>query len=199
MTRAGAHPFVALAALLALLGSVPALAASRGDRSAPASSCRGVTAAVARDGDDADVRRIRGAVRCLVTAERESRGRRALTERETLRKAAERHARDMVGRRYFSHVSPGGSRLLDRVRRAGYLRKARRYDVGEALGWGADVDSSPRALVEALLDSPEHRALLLDRSFRDIGIGVAFGVPDDEHRERPGVTITLNFGVVSRR
>lgn len=34
--------------------------------------------------------------------------------------AAARHATDMVERRYFGHVSPGGGDLADRGRRAGY-------------------------------------------------------------------------------
>ena len=55
-------------------------------------------------------------VTCLVNAERAKRGLKAVTRDADLGQAARRHARDMVRRGYFSHVSPGGSTLGDRLR-----------------------------------------------------------------------------------
>ena len=43
------------------------------------------------------------------------------------------------------------------------------YSVGENLAW-ADPGSTPRQIVQAWLDSPDHRANLLDSRFRDTGV-----------------------------
>ena len=64
-----------------------------------------------------------------------SRGLRPLRRDADLAQAARKHARDMVRRDYFSHVSPGGATLGDRLRAAGYGR-GQGWRAGEALGWG---------------------------------------------------------------
>ena len=74
------------------------------------------------------------AVTCLVNAERSKRGLRPVSRDADLGQAARKHARDMVRRGYFSHVSPGGSTLGDRLRSAGYGR-GQGWRAGEALGW----------------------------------------------------------------
>lgn len=178
--------------LIALAATLPTPAG------AATTGCAGASVAVSSGDGARDVSRIRGAVRCLVTQERRARELRPFRDQAALRRAAESHSRDMVRRRYFAHVSPAGADVEARARRSGYLRDARRWDLGEALGWGILEESSPRQLVRALLESPEHRALLLDRSFRDIGIGVALGAPIDGD-ETPGVTLTIAFGDVERR
>jgi hypothetical protein len=48
----------------------------------------------------------------------------------------------------------------------------------------------------SLLDSPPHRAILLDPGFRDLGIGAVHGAP-----QGPGagaLTVALDFGRVLR-
>lgn len=165
---------------------------------AGSADCAGASAAVSSDTRARDVARIRGAIRCIVSAERRARRLRPLRDQPALRRAAERHSRDMVRRGYFDHVSPSGSRLEARARRAGYLRRVRRWDLGEALGWGTLDEATPRNLVRGMLASPDHRALLLDRSFRDVGIGVALGAPVAGEDE-PGLTLTITFGHVLRR
>ena len=83
----------------------------------------------------------------------------------------------MVRRRFFAHVSPGGSDLSDRLRRAGAIRGDAPFRFGEVLGWGTLGASSPRRLVRAWLDSPPHRGILLDRRYDEAGVGVAHGSP----------------------
>lgn len=116
------------------------------------------------------------ATHCLANRERRERGLRALKGSKRLARAARRHARDMVRRSYFSHDSPSGAKFSSRLRRAGYVG-AGNWWVGENLAWGGGSRSTPRRIVEAWMDSPSHRANLLDRRFREIGVGVAAGVP----------------------
>src|SRR4051812_25137546 len=55
------------------------------------------------------------AVACLVNAERPSRGLRPLRRDSDLTQAASHHAADMVRRDFFSHVTPTGRSLHDRI------------------------------------------------------------------------------------
>jgi len=47
--------------------------------------------------------------------------------------------------------------------------------IAETLGWTAPAEGSERRIVNGWLHSPGHRAILLDRAYRDIGIGVHLG------------------------
>jgi uncharacterized protein YkwD len=136
-------------------------------------------------------------VTCLVNAERSKRGLRAVSRDGDLNQAARKHARDMVRRGYFSHVTPGGSTLGDRLRDAGYGR-GQGWRAGEALGWGTGDMATPNALVDEWLDSPPHRHILLDSGFREVGVGIALGEPRDEQSSLPGATYALDFGQIRR-
>jgi uncharacterized protein YkwD len=132
------------------------------------------------------------AVLCLVNLERTQRGLAPVLTSSLLGKAANFHANDMVRRKYFSHVTPNGEDLRNRVARTGYLRGARRPALGETLAWGSDYYASPSELVKDLMQSPEHKAIVVDRRFRDIGVGFALGAPVDGMGS--GATLSLNFG-----
>jgi uncharacterized protein YkwD len=132
---------------------------------------------------------------CLVNAERAKRGLRPVSRDADLGQAARKHARDMVRRGYFSHVSPGGSTLGDRLRSAGYGR-GRGWRAGEALGWGTGSLATPNALVDEWLDSPPHRHILLDAGYRELGVGIAPGEPRDDQSSLPGATYALDFGQI---
>ena len=103
---------------------------------------------------------------------------------------ARRYARSMVRIGFFSHTSPGGATLLDRVRAAGY--GGRRIAAGEALAWAQGRLATPHAIVRAWMHSPPHRAVLLGRAYRDVGIGVALGTPYG--RGRSSATYAADFG-----
>lgn len=87
--------------------------------------------------------------------------------------AARRHSEDMARRRYFAHRSPEGLRVGDRAAEAGYAYRA----VAETLYWTTPGTRETRAIaaraVEAWLESPAHRAVLLDPSLPDLGVGVS--------------------------
>jgi uncharacterized protein YkwD len=96
------------------------------------------------------------ALQCLVNRLRREHGLRPLRGERHLHRAAQRHAADMAAHDFFDHVSPGGATLQRRVRRTGYLRRARRWRLGEALAWGRGGTARPAAILRALLASPAH-------------------------------------------
>ena len=95
--------------------------------------------------------------------------------------AASRHATDMFERRYFSHVSPGGSDLADRARRAGFAKRRCSWMVGEVLAWGVATQKTAAGTVQAWMDSPSHRRILISRRYGQIGIGLQAGTPYDAY------------------
>jgi uncharacterized protein YkwD len=131
------------------------------------------------------------AVRCLVNAERAAHGLKPLRASRQLRVAAERHGADMVANHFFDHVSPSAGAVTDRARRAGYVRNGD-YALGEDIAWGEGELSTPQSIVTAWMNSPGHRAVILHREFRDVGIGVITGVPVES--ELPGATFVLDAG-----
>ena len=133
---------------------------------------------------------------CLVNKERSRRRMRALRENRRLSRAALSHTLDMVQRRYFEHVSKSGADVVDRLLSTGYLGRVRSWLVGENLAWGTDTLSTPRETVINWMNSPGHRRNILNRRFREIGIGVVFHAPRGT-RDRVAATYTTTFG--SRR
>jgi uncharacterized protein YkwD len=134
----------------------------------------------------------RAALLCAIGAERGARGLAPVHESPQLTLAAQRHADDMVARAFFAHVSPGGMTLAERVRATGYLTSRRTWELGEAIAWAQAPLDTANQLVQAWLNSPPHREILLDRGFRDVGIGVAPGLTDGSGG--PGATAVLDFG-----
>lgn len=63
--------------------------------------------------------------------------------------------------------------------------------VGENIAWGVGSDGTASALVAAWLASPPHRATLLTRGFRRVGVGVAVGTMDGYSGAR---IATADFG-----
>jgi uncharacterized protein YkwD len=116
-------------------------------------------------------------VGCFINRERTRRGLRPFRFNDHLAKAAAGHATDMVRHCYFAHTSPGGVTIGERVRRAGYLSGAKRWTAGETIAWLSPRDHPGRTVVRMWLDSPPHRDLLLSRELREVGLGIARGVP----------------------
>ena len=130
------------------------------------------------------------AVACEINRERVSRGLPTLEPDPRLARAGRAHARDMVRRGYFSHVTLEGARLSDRLRDAGYVGDGGWWRVGETLAWGRGELSSAAAIVRAWLRSRPHRRVLLGPTYRDVGVGVAAGLPFGGE----GLTYASEFG-----
>ena len=103
-------------------------------------------------------------------------------------RAAPPHAADMIRRDYFSHFTQGRNEgPCERPRRYGYRWRI----CGEDLAWGSGSKGSPNSRFQAWKNSPGHRANILKRGFREVGIGAARGT----FRRYDNVTMwTVDFG-----
>ncbi|NDU77667.1 RNA polymerase, partial [Actinomadura sp. DSM 109109] len=102
----------------------------------------------------------------LANAERARNGCGALTVDSRLQAAAQGHSADMVARGFFDHTNPSGKDPGDRITAAGY----RWSTYGENIAAG---QRTPAAVVSAWMNSPGHRANILNCRFKNIGVGVA--------------------------
>ena len=140
----------------------------------------------------ATVQQLRTATICLVNAERRQRGRHVLRANNGLALAGQRHAKDMVRKRYFAHNSRAGRDFKDRIVRSGYTR-GHAAILGENLAWGSRHLATPRAIVRGWMNSPGHRANILNGSFKEIGIGLAYDAPV-ANGGKPVCTYATDFG-----
>lgn len=106
--------------------------------------------------------------------QRKADGRIAFFENAKLHQAASLKVADMFSRQYFAHVSPTGESASDLVERSGY----KYLSVGENLALGNFSDD--KDLVEAWMNSPGHRANILDAGFTEIGIAAERGIYEGE-------------------
>ena len=160
-------------------------AVAAGPAAAQAAGCAGADSTPAQLGGKAS-----RVTLCLLNRERAARGLRPLRANAKLARAARAHARDMVVRHYFSHRSRNGASFASRIKRTGWTRSRRSYTVGENIGWAGGELATPREMVRAWMGSPGHRANILDRAFKQVGIGVANGAPSGGS----GATYAADFG-----
>ncbi|HSX29443.1 MAG TPA: CAP domain-containing protein [Candidatus Saccharimonadales bacterium] len=90
----------------------------------------------------------------------------ALALNSTLNAAAQAKANDMVARDYWSHYTPDGNPPWVFFSNAGYSY----VTAGENLAYGFDNSNTT---VVAWMNSPGHRANILNNSFVDVGFGIA--------------------------
>jgi uncharacterized protein YkwD len=134
---------------------------------------------------------------CLVNDERVRFGEQALIEDSRLASAATAHSRDMDAHDYFEHVSPGGQTLLMRIRATGFIPGGNvGYTLGENIAWGTLWLGTPRAIVKAWMESPGHRANILDGSYRYTGIGIDASLPRSMSGGLAGGMYTQDFGTI---
>jgi uncharacterized protein YkwD len=100
---------------------------------------------------------------------RSTNGKKPLTRNATLDKAAAAKVNDMFAQQYFEHENPQGKGPSDVITAAGYNY----LTVGENLALGNFGNDT--ALVEAWMNSPGHRANILNPDFQEIGIAVKQG------------------------
>ncbi|MCW3112434.1 MAG: hypothetical protein JWR18_830 [Segetibacter sp.] len=114
----------------------------------------------------------------LVNAERQKVGLKPLEFDPEMLEVARRHSRDMFARGYFSHITPEGLSPFDRMKKL----KVRFLAAGENLALGQTLNICHRGL----MNSPGHRANILNRAFGRVGIGILDG-------GFYGLMITQNF------
>jgi uncharacterized protein YkwD len=138
-----------------------------------------------------NLEQVRDAVLCLHNQVRAQNNLPRLKASAKLRKAADRHATEMVKEGFFDHASSNGDTFIDRVLRAGYAKRTDGWMLGENLAWGTGDQSTPAGVMAAWMRSPGHKANILKRGYAELGIGVRLGVPSDEE---VGATFTAEFG-----
>jgi len=102
-------------------------------------------------------------VLALVNDERATAGCDPLAPDDRLTAAAQAHAADMSANDYFSHVSQDGRSFVDRSKAAGYPDPAAE-NIAKGQRTAEDV-------MRAWMDSPGHRANILDCDLKTLGVG----------------------------
>lgn len=103
----------------------------------------------------------------IVNVERAKAGCGALTADAALTTAARGHSTDMATRNYFSHDTLGGGSFADRISKAGYKWST----AGENIAMGQPTAAS---VMSAWMNSAGHKANILNCSFKNIGVGLAY-------------------------
>ncbi len=94
-----------------------------------------------------------------------------LTISPELEQAARAHSSDMAQRNFFSHTNPDGVGPFDRARAAGYTGNRMAENI--AAGYPTPADA-----VEGWLNSPGHRANMLNCALTETGIGFTYDSSD---------------------
>jgi hypothetical protein len=84
-----------------------------------------------------------------------------------LQEAAQQHSQNMANQDFFSHTGLDGSSSAQRALNAGYESSF----VGENIGAGYQT---PQAVVDGWINSPGHRANILNTNYNEIGVGYYF-------------------------
>jgi uncharacterized protein YkwD len=105
----------------------------------------------------------------LTNSERADNGCPALRLDTRLRTAARQHSADMARFGFFSHTGQDGSDPGKRMRAAGYPANT---------GWAENIARGypdPDAVMDGWMNSPGHRANILNCGLRALGVGVVRG------------------------
>lgn len=100
----------------------------------------------------------------LVNKDRRANGLPPLTLSADLSRVAAAHSQDMINRHYFDHNTPDGKTPFDRL-----------HDAGISYGYAGEniaMNQSVAAAEQAFMNSPGHRANILNPNFHKIGLGV---------------------------
>ncbi|MFF7239647.1 CAP domain-containing protein [Streptomyces collinus] len=140
-------------------GTAAAPAPSRTASKAPTASTPPVT--VSRENA------VEAEVLQLVNQERAKVGCSALAANSSLSKLAETFSADMAARGFFDHTDPDGASPWDRAAKAGVTDLG-----GENIARG---QADAAAVMAAWMNSPGHRANILNCDYKTLGVGVHFG------------------------
>ena len=92
----------------------------------------------------------------------------ALKANTALTKAAQAHAEDMLKHNYFDHNSQDGTNPFDRMTAAGYKWAGAAENI-------AAGQATPESVMTSWMNSPGHRANILNCGLKDLGVGYAAG------------------------
>jgi uncharacterized protein YkwD len=139
---------------------------------------------------EVSIAKIRQAITCLVNKERTRRDRRPLKRNRRLQLAAKRHNDKMLANDCFRHQCEGEHGLTGRVKASGYTKGRKAWEVAEILGY----ENTPRQMIGRWMNSGINRHRILKADFRDLGVGVGWGVPVAGEDDSRFATYTIVFG-----
>ena len=113
----------------------------------------------------------------------------------SLTASAAQHSREMGADGYFQHASADGTVFWKRITHWYGSGGYHYWSVGENLLWSSpDVD--PARALQLWMASPEHRANILNGSWREIGVSaVHLALAPGTYANQPVTIITTDFGV----
>ncbi len=147
---------------------------------------------------DVQRRAAAAATLCLLNLERGAHGLVKVIPNRRLTTAAQSMSDAMVAEHFFDHTTPLGTTLVSRLRAIGYIPRDLNWAVGGNIGWGTRKLATPARMMQAWMQSPEHRRNILDPRFRQIGIGITTGVPMVPDEGQAGATYATDFGATWR-
>lgn len=108
---------------------------------------------------------------------RTKRGKKALCVHPDLTAAARAHSQEMLDKDYSAHESFNGETVKERLERYSYTFDGYSYYwYAENIAWGSgDAYSNPDRIFKWWMHSSHHRSNILDKKFREVGIGVQTG------------------------
>ncbi len=140
-----------------------------------------------------NTKKIEKATLCLLNQQRRANGLKPFRRNKKLRRAARLHNGYMLREHFLAHQGPGEPPLGARFHKVRY-----RGGGGENIGVGSGLPyATPRSMVVAWMNSPVHRANILERSFRTIGISVVAQKPVPPPPV-PGASYVTEFGTTRR-
>lgn len=177
---------VVLACALAPLAGTAKAATGTASLLAPSGAC-----GPAADSEGVDLAHAETAMLCLTNYARRRSGLRPLALSRRLERVAQAKLATDIACNEFSHT-PCNVSFTKTF--APYLADAGAYDIGENIFWTAG-GGTPRQTMIAWLNSPDHRANILNPAFRDLGVGY---LPGQAFQGSTGATLwSQEFGVRS--
>lgn len=112
-----------------------------------------------------------------------------------LEAGARQHSTEMANRGYFRHTSANGEAYSRRLARFYPIGTRRYWSVGETMLWSS-AELNAAAALEIWLNSPSHRAIMLNPRWLEVGVGAVYAPSAPGVYEGRDVTIvTADFGV----
>ena len=109
----------------------------------------------------------------LLNADRASNGLQPLKLNSQLTVLGEDYAQDMINRNFFAHTNPEGQSPFDRMKQAGISYST----AGENIAINNNVTTAE----QAFMNSPGHKANILNTSYTEVGIGVRYDTNGSAH------------------
>lgn len=114
------------------------------------------------------IAQMEGQVRDQINQIRQQQGLQPLRQNEKLAQVARSYSRRMAEQNFFSHTSPSGDTMVERVQAA----KIFYFAIGENLFTSTNIPQPVPAAIEGWMNSQGHRENILRPEYRETGVGI---------------------------